>query len=260
MDTLLQYHHVSVCISSTPVVQDISFILNPGEILGIVGESGCGKSTLLKSAMGLFQQPDTMVTGEILLHGKNLLTLSSKEMRTLCGTQIGMVFQDFSATLCPIRTIGSQIYESIKAHRPISKTQAKAQAIALFETLNLPNPARIWTAYPFELSGGMNQRVNTALAMIMKPPVLLADEPTSALDLTAQKQLLEQLLLLRAQYGTAIVLVTHDIGVISALADTVLVLQHGRAVEYGKKDTVLHHPQHAYTKALLAAMPKLRRH
>ena len=170
-----------------------------------------------------------------------------------------MIFQDAGASLCPIRTIGEQIYESMSAHMEITRSQAREKALALFEKLQFKDGQRIWNSYPFELSGGMNQRAGIAIAMLMEPPVLLADEPTSALDVAVQKQVIEEMLHLRELFGTAIILVTHDIGVVSAMADTVLVLKDGRIMEFGTAQQVLREPRDAYTRKLLAAVPKLRR-
>ena len=181
------------------------------------------------------------------------------ELRKVCGAGIGMTFQDAGASLCPIRTIGEQIYESMSAHMEITRSQAREKALVLFEKLHFKDGQRIWNSYPFELSGGMNQRAGIAIAMLMEPPVLLADEPTSALDVAVQKQVIEEMLHLRELFGTAVILVTHDIGVVSAMADTVLVLKDGRIMEYGPAQQVLREPQDAYTRKLLAAVPKLRR-
>lgn len=172
---------------------------------------------------------------------------------------MGMIFQDAGASLCPIRTIGEQIYESMSAHRKISRAEAKEKALQLFEKLNFRDGERIWNSYPFELSGGMNQRAGIAIAMLLEPSVLLADEPTSALDVAVQRQVVEEILRLRELFGTAVILVTHDIGVVSAMADTVLVLKDGRMMEYGRAEQVLHRPENEYTRKLLAAVPRLRR-
>ena len=185
--------------------------------------------------------------------------MPEKELRKIRGAKIGMIFQDAGASLCPIRTIGAQIYESMSAHMDISRADAREQAFALFEKLHFQDSRRIWDSYPFELSGGMNQRAGIAIAMLMNPAVLLADEPTSALDVAVQKQVVLEMKQLRELFGTAIILVTHDIGVVSAIADTVLVLKDGRKVEYGPARRVLQAPEQAYTKKLLAAVPKLRR-
>lgn len=259
MKNLLTYQSVEICFSGQAVIRDVSFTLQPGEILGIVGESGSGKSTLLKAAMGLLGDRGMVTRGDIWYQGKDIPDLSEREMRHIRGSGIGMIFQDAGASLCPIRTIGSQIYESMSAHGKITKTKAKEKALELFEKLHFKDGMRIWDSYPFELSGGMNQRAGIAVAMLMEPPVLLADEPTSALDVAVQKEVVKEMLHLRDMYGTAIILVTHDIGVVSAMADTVLVLKDGRRMEYGESWQVLNAPKNEYTRKLLEAVPKLRR-
>ena len=259
MEPLLTYRSVEVSFNGRAVTHDVSFTLHAGEILGIVGESGSGKSTLLKAAMGLLGNGGLVTKGDIWFKGKDLPDLPEKELRKVCGAGIGMIFQDAGASLCPIRTIGEQIYESMSAHMEITRSQAREKALALFEKLQFKDGQRIWNSYPFELSGGMNQRAGIAIAMLMEPPVLLADEPTSALDVAVQKQVIEEMLHLRELFGTAIILVTHDIGVVSAMADTVLVLKDGRIMEFGTAQQVLHEPRDAYTRKLLAAVPKLRR-
>lgn len=259
MEPLLTYQSVEVSFNGRAVTHDVSFTLHAGEILGIVGESGSGKSTLLKTAMGLLGNGGLVTKGDIWFKGKDLPDLPEKELRKICGAGIGMIFQDAGASLCPIRTIGEQIYESMSAHMEITRSQAREKALALFEKLQFKDGQRIWNSYPFELSGGMNQRAGIAIAMLMEPPVLLADEPTSALDVAVQKQVIEEMLHLRELFGTAIILVTHDIGVVSAMADTVLVLKDGRIMEFGTAQQVLREPRDAYTRKLLAAVPKLRR-
>lgn len=260
MSSLLSYDTVDICYHGTPVVRDISFSLQPGEILGIVGESGCGKSTIVKAALGILGSGGMVTRGDIWLQGQNLPDLAPKEMRRICGAKIGMIFQDSGASLCPIRTIGSQIYEIMRAHIRITRAQADERALELFSKLSLKDGKRILNSYSFELSGGMNQRVGIAMAMLLNPSILLADEPTSALDVSVQKQIVEEMLLLRELYGAAIILVTHNIGVISAMADSIIVLKDGCIGEYGPAEQVLNSPQDDYTKALLAAVPKLRRH
>ena len=259
MEPLLTYRSVEVSFNGRAVTHDVSFTLHAGEILGIVGESGSGKSTLLKAAMGLLGNGGLVTKGDIWFKGKDLPDLPEKELRKVCGAGIGMIFQDAGASLCPIRTIGEQIYESMSAHMEITRSQAREKALALFEKLQFKDGQRIWNSYPFELSGGMNQRAGIAIAMLMEPPVLLADEPTSALDVAVQKQVIEEMLHLRELFGTAIILVTHDIGVVSAMADTVLVLKDGRIMEFGMAQQVLREPRDAYTRKLLEAVPKLRR-
>jgi ABC-type dipeptide/oligopeptide/nickel transport system ATPase component len=259
VDALLQYDRVEISFGGQAVVRDVSFSLRPGEILGLVGESGSGKTTLIKAAMGLLGPNGLVTKGDIWFEGKNLPDLGEGELRHLRGAKLGMIFQDCGASLCPIRTICEQIYESMTAHRRITKAEAKETALALFEKLQFKDGERVWNAYPFELSGGMNQRSGIAIAMLMNPPILLADEPTSALDVAVQKQVVEEMLRLRELFHTAIILVTHDIGVVSAMADTVLVLQNGSVKEYGPAKQVLEDPQDEYTRKLLSAVPRLRR-
>lgn len=256
---LLSYESVEVCYDGHAILQDVSFSLFPGEILGIAGESGSGKSTLLKAAMGLLGKGGQVSRGAIFFQGQNLCQASEKEMRAIRGRGLGMIFQEPGASFCPVRTLGSQITESLGARGHVARNQAKAQALSLFEALHLKDGERLWNSYPFQLSGGMNQRVAIALAMLQKPPVLLCDEPTSALDSLSQKQVMEQLLKLRQLFGTAMVLVTHHMGLLSAMADRILVLKEGQVMEYGKASQVLHSPQSAYTKALLEAAPRLKR-
>lgn len=259
MEELLKYDHVEISFGGSAVVHDVSFSLHAGEILGLVGESGSGKSTLIKAAMGLLENNGLVTRGDIWFEGKNLPDLPERELRLIRGEKIGMIFQDAGASLCPIRTIGEQIIESMAAHKKVSKAEAKASALELFDKLNFKDGERIWKSYPFELSGGMNQRAGIAISMLMKPSVLLADEPTSALDVAVQRQVVQEMLRVRELFGTAIILVTHDIGVVSAMADTVLVLQNGSTMEYGEAKKVLKRPQNAYTQKLLSAVPRLRR-
>ena len=259
MEELLVYRSVEISYNGIPAVRDINFTLKSGEILGIVGESGSGKSSLIRGALGILGQGGLVTQGEILYRDRNLPDLTEKELRKIRGAQIGMIFQDAGASLCPIRTIGAQICESLAAHGKISRPAAREKALALFEKLRFPDGARIWDSYPFALSGGQCQRAAIAAAMLPSPAVLLCDEPTSALDVLVQKQVVEELLRLRELFGTAMILVTHDIGVARAMADTVLVLKDGRIVEMGPAVQVLNAPRTDYTRRLLDAAPKLRR-
>lgn len=259
MDTLLQYDHVEISYLGQPVIQNVSFSLEPGEILGIVGESGSGKSTLIRAAMGLLGSEGRVTRGQILYKNINLPALSPKELRKLNGPELGYIFQSAGSSFCPIRTVGAQLYETVRAHGKISRAEFGPQALEILEKLGFENGERILSSYPFELSGGMQQRVGIAAAMLMRPSVLLADEPTSALDVTIQKQVVEEMLTVRETFGTAIVLVSHNLGVVGAMADNVLVLKNGKCVEYGKREQVLSNPQSDYAKALLVAVPRLRR-
>lgn len=259
MSVLLDYQHVEISFNGNAVVHDVSFQLHPGEILGLVGESGSGKSTLIKAAMGLLGENGMVTRGDIWFEGKNLPDLPEKEMRKICGEKIGMIFQDCGASMSPIRTIGEQIVESMAAHHKVNVAEARATAMELFGKLRFKDGERVWNSYPFELSGGMNQRAGIAIAMLMNPAILMADEPTSALDVAVQRQVVEEMLNIRDVFGTAIIIVSHDIGVVSAMADSILVLQNGNVMEYGKAKDVLENPRNDYTKKLLSAVPRLRR-
>ena len=259
MEELLKYDHVDISYLGQPAVRDVSFSLHSGEILGIVGESGSGKSTLVKAAMDLLGSEGRVTGGSIRYRGKGLVGLSPKEMRTLCGPELGYIFQSAGSSFCPIRTVGAQLYETLRAHGRISKADFEVQALELLGKLGFEDGKRILSSYPFELSGGMQQRVGIAAAMLLKPGVLFADEPTSALDVTIQKQVVEEMLLVRRTFGTAIVLVAHNLGLIGAMADRVLVLKDGVCVECGETQAVLSNPRAEYTRELLAAVPRLRR-
>ena len=259
VEELLRYDRVSVGYGSIPVVHDVSFALRAGEILGIVGASGSGKSTLLKAAMGLLGPGGAVSSGELRYKGQNLPDLSEEEMRRISGSELAMIFQDTGASFCPIRTVGAQLYEAVSAHEALSEAEFRETTAALLQKLRLDDAARILESYPFELSGGMMQRVGIAAAMLLNPSVLLADEPTSALDVSAQKRAVEEMLLIRELCHTAIIIVTHNIGVVRRMADRVVVMKEGRVVESGDARDVLERPTQAYTKKLMAAVPKLRR-
>ena len=259
MAEILKYEHVDISYNGVKVIRDVSFTVDEGEILGIVGESGSGKSTLIKAAMGLLGETGLVTRGDIWYKGKNLPDLSPAELRKLNGPELGMIFQYAGSSFCPIRTVGSQLYESMTEHESISKEAFRVRATELLEKIGFENARRILDSYPFELSGGMQQRVGIAVAMLLNPSVLLADEPTSALDVSVQKQVVEEMLLVRKTFGTSIVLVTHNIGVIGAMADRVLVMKNGEMVEYGETQQVLNDPKEDYTRLLMSAVPKLKR-
>ena len=259
MGEILRYEHVDISYNGVKVIRDVSFTVDEGEILGIVGESGSGKSTLIKAAMGLLGPAGLVTRGDIWYKGKNLPDLSPAELRRLNGPELGMIFQYAGSSFCPIRTVGAQLYESMTEHESVSKEEFSRRAAELLEKIGFENARRILDSYPFELSGGMQQRVGIAAAMLLNPSVLLADEPTSALDVSVQKQVVEEMLLVRRTFGTSIVLVTHNIGVIGAMADKVLVMKNGETVEYGETQQVLNDPKEDYTRLLMSAVPKLKR-
>lgn len=259
MEPLLRAEHVTICYNGRAVVNDINFTLNQGEILGIVGESGSGKSTIIKAIMGLLGRGGMVTRGDIWYKGQNVVDMSQKQLRRLLGPEIGMVFQDCKAALCPIRTVGDQIYESMREHETISRAEVYERAEEIMVKIGLTDSRRVLDSYPFELSGGMNQRVGICITMMQKPALLLADEPTSALDVAIQKQVVEELKLMRDEYQTAMIVVTHNIGVAGAMADQVLVLQNGNVMEYGETKQVLEHPADPYTQKLMGAVLHLKR-
>jgi oligopeptide/dipeptide ABC transporter ATP-binding protein len=237
-------------------VDGVSLKLQRGGILGIVGESGCGKTTLGLSILKLIQQPGTIDSGRILYEGRDILEMSNDELRDLRGQEISMIFQDAQANLNPILPVGDQIEEIIIAHTNATKNEARRQAIDLLASMGLADAPRIANRFAFQLSGGMAQRVMIAIAMALKPAVLIADEPTSNLDMTVQAQILEELRRLNKQ-GVSIILITHDFGVIAQMADEVAVMYAGRIAEEGDVDTIFKRPRHPYTWGLLASLPRL---
>lgn len=263
MSNILEYRNVDIHYGKKQVIENVSLSMKPGEILGIVGESGSGKSTLIRAAMGLLGEGGMVTQGQILYQGTNatidMTQIHGEEMRRLRGAEIAMIFQNAGASLCPIRTIEEQLYEAVLEHESISKGEIRDRALELFEQLRFTNGEQILKSYPFEFSGGMNQRVGIVLAMVLRPRLLLADEPTSALDVTVQLQVLREMKKLRDMYGTSIVLVTHNIGVVNYLTDHVAVMHQGKLVEYGTKEDVLNHPQDAYTKKLIGSVLHLKR-
>ena len=254
---LLQIKNADISYNGKTVVKDFSISLKQGEILGIVGESGSGKSTVIKAAMGLLGRTGHVTEGSIFFKGKDLSQLTSEQMRRLRGPKMGMIFQNCAASLCPIRKIGDQLFESLNQHKKISKAEMITQSIELMKKLNLNDGSRILNSYPFELSGGMNQRVGIIMAMMLNPELLFADEPTSALDVTVQAQVIKEMMEMRDLYNTGIVIVTHNIGVVSYMADKVAIMYKGNLIEYGRKQEILNNPKEEYTKKLLEAVPRI---
>ncbi len=235
-------------------VDGVSLALEAGRTLGIVGESGCGKSVTALSIMGLVPQPPgRMAGGEILFEGADLLKLGAAEMRALRGDRIAMIFQEPMSSLNPAFTIGEQIAEGLLQHRNISKNEAKNQAIEMLERVRIPSPERRYHDYPHRLSGGMRQRAMIAMALACRPKLLICDEPTTALDVTIQAQILDLMRTLREETGTAIILITHDLGVVAELADEVAVMYAGRIVERAPVARLFAEPQHPYTIGLLGS-------
>jgi peptide/nickel transport system ATP-binding protein len=239
-------------------VDGVSFDLNAGEILCVVGESGSGKSMCAHALMGLLPKAVTPQGGAILFEGSNLLQLDERAWLGLRGRRIAMVFQEPMTALNPLMRIGEQMAEMFEAHDLLTPKQRRERAIALAQEVGLPDPERIVRAYPHQLSGGQRQRAMIAMALALEPAVLVADEPTTALDVTTQAQILKLIRELQLRRNMAVMFITHDFGVVSEIADTVVVLQHGRLVEQGDAADVLQRPQHTYTRALLAAVPSMQ--
>ena len=238
-------------------VDGVSFYLDRGELLGLVGESGCGKSMTALSVMRLIAPPGKIVNGEVLFDNKDLLKLSDAEMREMRGDDIAMIFQDPMTSLNPVFTVGEQIAEALRLHRKLSRKEARQATVEAMREVAIPDPARRLDDYPHQLSGGMRQRVMIAMALACNPRLLIADEPTTALDVTIQAQILELLNDLRKQRDLAVLLITHDLGVVAEVADRVAVMYTGRIVEESPVDELFARPKHPYTEGLLRSVPKL---
>lgn len=238
-------------------VDDVSFDLAPGEVLGVVGESGAGKSITGTAVLGLLEPPARIAAGTIHLEGERIDNLPAARMRALRGRRVGAIFQDPLAALNPLFTVGDQLEETIRTHLPVTADEARRRAIALLAEVGIPAPERRVHQYPHQLSGGLRQRVVIALALCAQPRLLIADEPTTALDVSTQAQIIRLLKQLTAERGTAVMLITHDMGVIAETCDRVAVLYAGRLAEIGPVREVIHAPRHPYTRGLMGAIPKL---
>ena len=239
-------------------VDGVSYQLAKGEPLGVVGESGCGKSVTALSILRLIPvPPGKIVGGEILFKGKNLIDLPEEEMRKIRGNRISMIFQEPMTSLNPVFTIGNQIQETIKLHQGLSKRESLEKAIEMLRLVNIPSPERCVKQYPHELSGGMRQRAMIAMSLACNPEILIADEPTTALDVTIQAQILDLMNKLKEELGMAIILITHNLGVIAETVNRVLVMYAGKIVEEAKTKTLFENPQHPYTGGLLKSIPRL---
>ncbi|AWZ49156.1 peptide ABC transporter ATP-binding protein [Clostridiaceae bacterium 14S0207] len=240
-------------------VRGVSFELNKGETLAVVGESGCGKTITSKSIMGLIPMPPGEIKegSEILFDGKDVVKMSKKELRELRGAEISMIFQDPMTSLNPTMTVGKQIAESLIIHRGMNKKEALEEAIKMLKLVGLPNAEKRSKQYPHEFSGGMRQRAMIAIALACNPKILIADEPTTALDVTIQAQIMELIADLQKKLGTAVILVTHDLGVVADVAHKIQVMYAGQIIERGTKDEIFYNPKHPYTWALLQSVPRL---
>lgn len=238
-------------------LNDVSIHLKEGEVLGIVGESGSGKSVTAYSLMGLTAHPGKLMGGTLQFNGHEIENMSEKEMRKIRGKEVSIIFQDPMTSLNPVYTIGNQIMEVIRLHTDKDKKQAYERAKELLELVGINEPDKRLKQYPHELSGGMRQRVMIAIALACEPKLLIADEPTTALDVTIQAQILELMMELKDKLGMAIIMITHDLGVVASMCDRIAVMYAGRIIEYGTTDDIFYHPHHMYTKGLIRSIPRL---
>ncbi len=255
---MFRINDLNISYNGKPAVKNVSLNLNRKEIAVIVGESGSGKSTLLRSIINLLSSNANVISGSILFNDKNILDLTHRELEKIRGKDISMIFQNPESFFDPSVKIKHQFYELVKAHRQISRAEAYSMASALLKSLQLDNCDRVLNSYPFELSGGMCQRVSIAFAVALHPKIVLADEPTSALDVTIQSEIIDLMLKIYNDFNTSFIIVTHNMGVVSKIADMVGVMYHGEMVEWGTKDEIMMNAQHDYTKALLKSVPKLQ--
>ena len=252
---ILDIKNCTICYQNgAPAVSDVSLSVSEGEIVSIVGESGSGKTTLIRAVLGLLPPGGKITGGEILFDGIDLAKADELQMQDIRGKEIAMIFQDVGAALDPIQKIRNQYEEAIEVHEKLPRHRYVEKAV---EKMHLTDPNRVMNSYPFELSGGMKQRVGIAMGMTAKPKLLLADEPTSALDVTIQAQVVHQMKELRDKYGVTIILVTHNMGVAYYLSDKIGVMCRSKMVEFGTRDEIIYHPKEQYTKDLLEAVPKM---
>ena len=238
-------------------VDGVNFSVEKGQTLGIVGESGCGKSVTCLTIMGLNPKINTISSGEVLFNGEDILHTSASKLRELRGDKIAMIFQDPMTSLNPVYTIGVQLQEAVLLHRDVTKKQARARGLELLKAVGIPRPERRIDDYPHQFSGGMRQRVMIAMALVNDPDLLIADEPTTALDVTTQAQILDLMMRLQQDFGSAIMMITHDLGVVAEVADEVIVMYAAKVVEQGSAQTIFKRPQHPYTWGLLGSLPRL---
>lgn len=254
---LLEVSKLSIAYANHTIVQNMNISLDEGGVAAIVGESGSGKTTVIRAILGCLPHEGRITGGEIFFEGRNLLENKEEDWRRLCGRKAAMIFQDSGSMLNPIKRIGSQFIEYICEHSPMTKNEAGMAAEEMLKRMHLPHTENLMKSYPFELSGGMRQRIGIAMAMFFKPRLLLADEPTSALDVTTQAQVVTEMLEICRKDQTAIILVTHNIGVAAYMSENLIVMRSGSIVEAGKTAEIITNPQSPYTKELLEAVPKI---
>lgn len=256
---LVEVKNLDISYTDTPepLVKNVNLSLDKGEVLTIVGESGSGKTTVIRAILGVLSGTGYISNGSIHFAGQDLTYLSNKEWLQLRGKNISMIFQDCGNMMNPVQTIGHQYIEYIQTHADKSKEEARSMALEVLTRMNLPDPENIMNSYIFELSGGMRQRVGIAMAITFHPQLLLADEPTSALDVTTQAQIVKELSNIVKQYGTAMIMVTHNIGVAAYMSDKIMVMSQGQVRDYGSTEQVINHPTDDYTRHLLSSVPEL---
>jgi len=260
MESVLSVKNLCVTLyteqGALPVIDNVSFSLSEGKTLGIVGESGCGKSMLASAIIGLVSRPGKITGGSILFDGEDLTRLTQKQLRTYRGSRISMIFQEPMTSLNPLMACGTQIAECLRAHKKITKKQAEEAALNMIQSVGIHDAQTVFRQLPVQLSGGMRQRIMIAIALVCKPRLLLCDEPTTALDVTVQAQILKLIRKLQKETGAAVVFISHDMGVISEMSDSVAVMYAGKLVEYGSAEEIFTNPLHPYTKALQQAIPR----
>ena len=254
---MLKIDNITISYKDVPTVVDFSLDMAPGQIVSLVGESGSGKTTVIRAVLGLLAGGGKVTKGDILFHGTSLLKNTPEQWRNLRGSEISMIFQDSGAMMNPTRKIGSVFTEYLQTHEKISKKDAWVKGEEMLGKMRLPSPDNIMRSYPFQLSGGMRQRVGIAMGMTYQPKLLLADEPTSALDVTIQAQIVRQMMQLREAYNTSIIVVTHNLGVAAYMSDYIIVMKHGRIEDQGTREYILKESQNEYTRKLLDAVPSL---
>ncbi len=255
-DLRTYYHTYS---RTVPAADDVNFVVHRGEVVGLVGESGCGKSTVARSVVGLIDKTYTSIeSGEILFDGKDLTKATKEELCHIRGNKISMIFQDPFVSLSPVYTVGDQIFEVMKAHNPkLKKKDAKPEILALMQKVGIPSPELRINDYPYQMSGGMQQRIMIAIALACNPDILIADEPTTALDVTVQAQVLDLMRELKDEYQMSVILISHNLGVVASMCDRIMVMYGGVVVEEGTSVDIFKDPRHPYTQGLLASIPSI---
>lgn len=254
---LLEIKDISISYKNRPVVKNFSLTIDKGEVCSIVGESGSGKTTVIRAVFGLLASGGKVVQGDIIFEGKSIFSLNKSEWKDIHGKEMTMIFQDSGAMMNPTKKVGKVFTEYICTHENISKKEAWDKGIMMLEKMNLPSADNVMNSYPFQLSGGMRQRVGIAMGMTYSPKLLLADEPTSALDVTTQAQIVKQMMELKEKYKTSIIIVTHNIGVAAYMANNIAVMKDGDMVDYGDREHILRHSDSEYTRNLIKAVPSI---